>query len=183
MTVSTVFPQGWANLPPMRWEKLFADLESQADEDALAERDALIDDLREGELAATSWQQLCGGEVSLTAIGIGRIDGEVVSGNEHVLHLRTRQAHVLVNPSSVLEIGKTSRRGEPGSAVSAKLGWAHAFRSCQRDQDRIKVVRLDSSMRVGIVTQVGRDYVQIRDEAGASVMIPFAAIAAVSCPR
>ena len=167
----------------MRWEKLFAELESQVDEDALTERDALIDDLREGELASTSWQQRCGGTVSLTVAGMGRVDGEVVSGNEHLLHVETDRAHILVNPRAVLEVAGVGRRADPPSAVSARLGWPHAFRLCGRDQERITVVRTDSSMRAGVVAAVGKDYVQIRDEAGGIVMIPFAAIAAVSCQR
>ncbi len=167
----------------MRWEKLFADLESQVDEDALAERDALIDDLREGERAAISWQHLCGGVVSLTVTGLGRIDGEVVSGNDHLLRVETARHHLLVSPRAVLEISGEGRRTDPPSAVSAGLGWPHAFRACGRDQDRITVIRADSSRRAGTVSAVGRDYVQLRDEAGGSIMIPFEAIAAVSCPR
>ena len=172
-----------ANLPAMRWEKLFADLESQAAEDALLERDAMIDDLREGEQASTSWQQLCGGDVSLTVTGLGRFDGTVVSGNDQVIHVRTPQAHILVSPLSVLEIAGTGKRVAEPSAVGARLGWAYALRLCQRDQDRITVTRTDSSRRAGVVDRVGRDYVRIRGDAGDSLMIPFAAIAAVSCPR
>lgn len=176
-------PQGWASLPAMRWEKLFAELESQAGEDALFDRDALIDELREGERAATSWQQLCGGEVSLTIAGLGRVDGLVLSSNAHLLHVRTGQAHLLINPLSVLEILSASRRSDEPSRVAAKLGWAHAFRLCHRDQERVKVIRMDSSIRAGLVAQVGLNFVQIRDDAGWTVTIPFAAVAAVSCPR
>lgn len=167
----------------MRWEKLFADLEAQTDEDALVERDALIDDLREGERAATSWQQLCGGTVSMTVAGFGRVDGHAVSGNAHLLHVQTVRAHLLISPVSVLEIAATGRRADPPSAVAAKLGWPHALRLCRRDQDRITVVRTDSSTRNGVVDEVGKDFVRIRDDVGGTVMIPLTAIAVVSCPR
>lgn len=142
-----------------------------------------IDELREGAHASISWQELCGGAVSLTVAGMGRVDGELVSGNGHIVHLRSERADVLISPRSVLEIAGSSRRADPPSMVSARLGWSHAFRLCQRDQDRITIVRVDSSRRVGVVDRSGRDFVRLRDDSGAAVVIPFAAIAGVICPR
>ncbi|MEO6472707.1 MAG: hypothetical protein ABIR57_12080 [Aeromicrobium sp.] len=167
----------------MRWDKLFADLESQADEDALAERDALIEDLSEGEWAGTSWRQLCGGYVRVEAVGIGHVEGEVMSINERLLHVRAPHADTLISPASVLVVSSWSRRADPVTSVSSRLGWPAAFRLCQRDQDRVKVHRVDGTMNTGLVAQVGQDFVQIRDDADKSILIPLAAISAVSCPR
>lgn len=167
----------------MRWEKLFADLEGLAEDDALAERDALVHDLRDGERAATTWLQLIGGQVWLEVDGLGRVDGVVQSGNGQVIHVLTDRAHLLVNPAAVTAVlGASQRAGQP-SAVTSRLGWPYVFRMLQRDQDRVQLCRRDASAWTGTVVLVGADFVQVRDEAGKAPMIPYAAIAAVSCPR
>lgn len=167
----------------MRWEKLFADLEGIVDDETLTERDALITELRDGERAATTWQQLTGGDVSLEVIGVGRIDGVVQSGNDHVIHVLTDRAHLLVSPFALMAVLSASQRAAKPTAVTSRLGWTYVFRLLQRDQDRVQVHRMDTSARTGTVVLVGADFVQIRDEAGNAPMIPYAAIAAVSCPR
>ena len=167
----------------MRSEKLFADLEGMVDDDALAERDALVHDLRDGERAATTWRQLVGGQVSFEVAGAGRIDGSVQSGNDRVIHVLTDRAHILVNPDAVMAVLSASRRATVPSLVTSRLGWPHVFRMLQRDQDRVQVHRTDSSTWAGTVVMVGADFVQVRDEAANAPMIPYAALAVVSCPR
>ncbi|MBC7594137.1 MAG: hypothetical protein H7288_09395 [Kineosporiaceae bacterium] len=167
----------------MRWEKLFADLEGIVGDEALTERDALVTELRDGERAATRWQQLAGGGVSLEVAGVGRIDGTVQSGNDQVIHVLTDRAHMLVNPVALMAVLGASQRAEKPTVVSSKLGWPYVFRLLQRDQDRVQVCRTDSTSRAGRVVLVGADFVQIRDEAGNAPMIPYSAIAVVSCSR
>lgn len=176
-----MFSTPWANLPLMRWERLFADLESGADDAALVERDALIADLREGEWAATSWWQLCGGPVELGVVGLGRVVGEAVAANESVIQVRTSHEHVLINVSHVLDV-RSSRRAAPLTAVASRLGLPHALRMCQRDGDRVRLHRVDSSQCVGTVQRVGRDFVDIRDDSGRLMVVPLSAVAALSCP-
>ncbi len=71
----------------MRWDRLFADLEGQAADLELEERDALVSELREGEWAETSWRDLVGGHVVLEVVGLGRVEGEARLVNETVVHL------------------------------------------------------------------------------------------------
>ncbi|MDX6278092.1 MAG: hypothetical protein QOJ72_2220, partial [Nocardioidaceae bacterium] len=40
----------------MRWERLFAELEAQAGDVELQDRDALVEELADGDWAATSWR-------------------------------------------------------------------------------------------------------------------------------
>lgn len=167
----------------MRWEKLFADLEGMADDDALAERDALVHDLRDGERASTGWRKLIGGQVSFEVAGAGRVDGSVQSGNDQVIHVLTDRAHLLINPDAVMAVLSASHSASEPSAVASRLGWPYVFRLLQRDQDRVQVYRTDASTWVGTVVLVGADFVGIRDEAQHVPMIPYAAIAAVSSPR
>ena len=59
----------------MRWERLFEDLEARAADLELDERDALVDELRDGDWAQTSWRQLLGGHVVLAVRGADRVEG------------------------------------------------------------------------------------------------------------
>lgn len=181
--LSTRFPHDWVSLPAMRWEKLFADLEGIVEDEALAERDAMVRDLSDGERASTRWQQLAGGNVSFDVTGISQIDGTILSSNDQVIHVLTDRAHVLVSTASVMAVLTATRRAARPSAVSSRLGWPHVFRLLQRDQDRVQVFRSDSAVTTGTVVRVGADFVQICDEAGKTPMFPYAAISAVSCPR
>lgn len=167
----------------MRWDKLFADLEAAAADDELAERDALVSDLREGELAATTWLRLAGGQVTLEVSGLGRVEGVIMAANDRLLHLQTTQSHVVVGAGSVLAVVAATARSGPRSAVADRLGWTSVLRMLQRDRDRVQICRIDGSVRSGLVDLVGADFVRVRDEAGQAPIIPLAAIAAVSCPR
>lgn len=172
----------WANLPVMRWDKLFADLEAETHESQLVERDALIDDLRDGEWASTPWSALCGGDVILVVAG-ARVAGHVLSVNRQIIHLRAEQNDIIVNPDWVDEISASTRRSTPASTVSARLGWPHIFRACRRDRDRIQLRRRDGANCSGTVDRVGQDFVSIREDAPRSVVVPFTAIATLTCPR
>lgn len=166
----------------MRWERLFAELEGQATDDALSERDALIEDLRQGEWATTGWWQLCGGRAGVEVVGLGRIDGVIVSANQHVLQVRTAREDVLVNAAHVLGVLAPARRAQTPTAVDARLGLRHALRACQRDADRVRIHRVDASMRAGVVEQVGQDFVSLREDSGTVTIVPLAMVAAFSCP-
>ncbi len=166
----------------MRWDKLFADLEAETHDSQLAERDALIDDLRDGEWASTQWSTLCGGDVVLVVAGT-RVAGQVVSVNRQIIHLRAERNDVIVNPDWVDEISASTRRVAPTSAVAARLGWPHVLRACRTDRDRIHLRRRDGVIRSGMVDRVGQDFVSIYEDAQRSVVVPFTAIATLTCPR
>ena len=52
----------------MRWERLLEDLEARAGDLELEERDALVDELRDGDWGRTSWRQLLGGRVVVVCV-------------------------------------------------------------------------------------------------------------------
>lgn len=164
----------------MRWERLFADLEGQADDLELDDRDVLVDELRDGEWAETSWRDLVGGHAVLEVVGLGRVEGDVQLVNERIVHLAGARVDHVVACSAVLTVVSAERRATPGSLVSGRLGWGHVLRAARDDADPLRVTRIDSTTVDGRVDVVGRDFVQLTTEGGQSRVVPFTAIVAVT---
>ena len=164
----------------MRWDRLFADLEGQAADLELEERDALVSELRDGEWAETSWRDLVGGHVVLEVDGLGRVEGESRLVNETVIHLASERVEHVVATSAVLEIVASERRAPAPTTVTSRLGWGHVLRAARDDGDRIRLTRTDGVSVDGTVDVVGHDFVMARSGTGRTRRVPFAAIAALT---
>lgn len=164
----------------MRWDRLFDDLEAQAADLELEERDALVDELRDGDWAETSWRQLLGGRVVLTVRGTDRVEGIVSLVNERLVHLRSDTMDHVVNASAVMAVDASERRADAPTAVGEALGWGHVFRALREAGEDVRVRLVDGSIRDGSVLVAGRDFVRLRAESGRDQAVPFDAIAVVS---
>jgi hypothetical protein len=162
----------------MRWERLFAELEAQVGDVEMQDRDALVDELADGDWAATSWRDLLGGHIVLDVLGHGRLEGEVVLVNQRLVQLRGERLDHVVNAAAVLALVSSERRATGESRVSAGLGWGHVFRALREDPVRVR--RTDGSTVDGDVGVVGSDFVRMCDESGRDQVVPFGAIAMVS---
>ena len=163
----------------MRWDRLFADLEGQAADLELEERDALVDELRDGAWAETSWRDVVGGHVVLEVTGIGRVEGEARLVNETVVHVESERVEHIVARLAVLEVVSSERRAVPATPVTRRLGWGHVLRAARDDGDRTRLTRTDGTTVDGTVDVVGRDFVRVRSGARTHT-VPFAAIAALT---
>jgi hypothetical protein len=159
---------------------LFADLEGQADDLELEERDALVSELRDGAWAETSWRDLIGGHVVLDVAGLGRVEGDVKLANEQVVHLEAERSDHVVAASAVLEVVAGERRANRLTDVTSRLGWAHVLRAARDDGDLVCVTRPDGRIVEGSVEAVGRDFVRLSTSAGRTRTVPFGAIAVVT---
>ncbi len=164
----------------VRWDRLFADLEGQAADVELEERDALVSELRDGAWAETSWRELVGGRVVLEVAGVGRVEGVTQLVNDRVVHLASERSEVVIAAAAVLEVVSSERRASAPSAVTSRLGWGHVFRAARDDGDRAIVTRTDGASVEGTVDLVGQDFVTLRTSAGRSRTVPFAAVAVLS---
>lgn len=173
-------PGDWDTVPAMRWDRLFEELEAQAGDLELEERDALVDELRDGEWAETSWRSLLGGHVVLEVSGSGRVEGQAVLVNEQLIQLRGEHVDHVVDARAVLAISSAEERAAGSSAVVAALGWGHVFRALRREGDSVRVWRTDGHAADGTVSVVGRDFVRLRTESGREQLIPFDVVALVS---
>jgi len=164
----------------VRWDRLFADLEGQAADLELEERDALVSELRDGEWAETSWRDLAGGHVVLEVDGLGRVEGEARLVNDTVVHLASERVEHVVAASAVLEVVASERRAPAPTTVTSRLGWGHVLRAARDDGDRVRLARTDGVSVDGTVDVVGRDFVTVTSDSGRTRRVPFAAIAALT---
>lgn len=164
----------------MRWERLFDELEARSSDLELEERDILAAELRDGEWSETSWRSLLGGSVVLEVAGHGRVEGEVLLVNEHLVQLRGDRRDLVVACSAVLTVMSASHRADEATEVTSRLGWGHVFRTLRTAVDEIRVHLVDGSPVDGMVTVVGRDFVRLRSESGRDQLVPFGAVAMVS---
>jgi hypothetical protein len=164
----------------MRWERLFEDLEARAADLELDERDALVEELRDGDWSQTSWRQLLGGHVVVTVRGAERIEGEVTLVNDRLVHLRGDAMDHVVNAGAVMAVHSSERRADASTAVDDALGWGHVFRALREAGEEIRVRLVDGSVRDGSVVVAGRDFVRLRAASGRDQVLPFDAIAVVS---
>lgn len=164
----------------MRWERLFADLEARAATAELVERDALIDDLVDGEWSATSWLDLIRGDVALDVVGLGRIEGRVLGVSPVLVRLAAARQEVLVARTAITGITTDRLRRAPAaeSVVAARLGWGSVWRALADDGDALRLHRIDGSVLDGFVGVVASDAVEILGPSS-GVMVPWTAIAAV----
>ncbi len=164
----------------MRWERLFNELEAQSGDLEMAERDALVDELRDGEWAETSWRSLLGGSVVVEVLGVGRVAGDCVLVNDHVLQLRSERTEHVVSSNAVVAVVSSERRADPTSTVSAALGWGHIFRALRDAGEPVRLHAIDGSTFDGTVDVVGADFVRMREESGRLQTVTVAAVAVVS---
>ena len=167
----------------MRWDRLFTELEARSADLVLDERDALVDELRDGDWAATSWWTLLGGQVVLDVLGHGHVGGQVVLANERLVQLRgERVDHVLSN-AAVLAVVSSERRADEISTVAAALGWGHVFRALRDAGAEVRIGRVDGSTVEGTIVVVGRDFLRVRGETGRDHLLTFTSLAVVSGRR
>ncbi|MGJ9413439.1 hypothetical protein ACHAAC_12105 [Aeromicrobium sp. CF4.19] len=167
----------------MRWDRLFAELEGQAEDMALGERDALVEELRDEEWSQTPWRSLVGGAVELEVQGVGRVAGSAELVNDVVVHLASVAIDHVVAADAVLTVVTADRRADPSGRVSARLGWPQLLRRVREDGDEVRVARRDGAVLEGVVDVVGRDFVRLATAGGRRPVVPFAGLAVLSFRR
>lgn len=175
----------------MRWERLFADLDAQFDQEEREELLAEIADRTRREratvhlidrLAATS------GPVCLTLPGERRVEGVPIEvGRDFcLLAADTRR---LVRLAAVLQVrGLGAASVGPGEGASLRrFGLGFALRALARDRCVVVISDVAGRDQVGRLATVGADYVELAPEreprAGDSrelIAVPFSAVAVVT---
>jgi hypothetical protein len=155
--------------------RLFEDLEQQAEALQLAERDATVADLAEGEYAsvalAARMHASVGATVRLGIVGIGFVHGRVRRVGPEWLGLvggRGAVAGAAVSEWVVRIAAVRSARGLSGQAVHetarplvARLGVASVLRGLCQSRTPVVVHQIDGSSFPGVLRRVGADFVEL----------------------
>lgn len=165
----------------MRWERLFADLESGLEAAAAAELDAEVADRTRREDARVRLvdrlRPVVGQGVTLGLPGLGPLAGTVVEvGAEWVLLQEPgRQSLVPIGALSWVE-GLGLRSHEPGSegAVAARRTLRSALRALSRDRSEVLVALRDGGSVVGTIDRVGADFIEVAVHPGGEQRRPGA---------
>lgn len=165
----------------MRWDRLFAELEASAADDALVEREAMVSELRDEEWSRTPWRELLGGQVEVEVAGAGRLSGTVGLVNERLLRLDAGGLEHVVALGAVLGV-RTDGRAPALTSVDARLGWGRVLRSMRDDGDEVLLVRVDGSSLRARVEHVVDGGVLVRS-AERTLLVPLQALAVVTVPR
>jgi hypothetical protein len=171
---------GWDTVRVVRWDRLFDELEAQVEDIERGERDALVDELRDGDWAETSWRDLAGGVVALEVQGVGRVEGTVVLVNERLLQLAGAGVDHVIATGAVLVLLASQRRADDAGRVGSALGWGHVFRALRDAGAEVSIRLVDGSSCEGTPGVVGRDFVRLTTPSGRAQDVVWTAIAMVS---
>jgi len=160
----------------MRWDRLFAELESATLDELADERDALAEDLRDEQWASLSWRDLLGDpHVRLDVAGLGEVGGRVVGAGD-VIVVEDAGRRVVVLPEAVLAVSGSDGRAASVPALSrTRRQLARALRD---EAGPVRVVRTDGTAVDGRVVAVGADFVQLA-VGERRVSLPWESIAAL----
>ncbi len=181
----------------MRWERLFADLEGQAEALARAERAAEVETRARGEIGQLALldrlRAALATSLRLQIAGAAPVAGTLLRvGPDWLLLDESGGREVLVVTAHLLGVRGLGRLSAvPGSAsvVASRLGLRHALRGIARDRAAVRV-ELASGVAVdATIDRVGADFVEVAAHAPGEVrrradvreveLIPLAAIAAI----
>jgi len=173
----------------MRWERLFAELEAEADDLAARDRDAEIADRTRAELGRTRWAdglRAARGDVRVRLLGGVVLAGRVGHVGTDWLLLSAESHDVLVPGHAVVGIDGLAITAAPPADGTLPHTWAAAWRVLARDRAPVRLTRVDGSEVRGVPVRVGADFVEL--DAGsadglATVLVPYPAVAAAYAPR
>lgn len=165
----------------MRWERLFDDVEAEADEWAREERDALAQELGDEEWASTGWTELLGGEVELEIDAVGRVRGRLERRTVGLLGLSAGAHELLVPHHAVRQVVSTGRP-ETSSVLAGRTRWTSVLRRLRDEAEPVEVVDRAGVVVIGPVEAVGDDFVAVAAPTGRRI-VPWAAVAVVRTAR
>ncbi len=155
----------------MRWERLFADLEAQAESLAAAEFEEEVSERTRVEVGrlrlVDRLRPAVGHPVRVACLGVDPLRGRLVRvGADWLLIAETPASETLIPLAAILSIGGlgalSTVRGSEGR-VGARLGLRHAMRGLARDRCAVQAALVEGSIVAGTIDRVGDDFVEIAE--------------------
>ncbi len=145
----------------MRWDRLLAEIEASALDEAALERDALAAELVDEEWSGARARDLVWGEVALDVRGVGWVEGRVIRSAEEFVVLAEEAREVVVARGAVLGWRGGSGRAPELRGLSARLGWSQLLRALRDDGEDVRLVRVDGAQLTGTVDVVTQDAIRL----------------------
>lgn len=181
----------------MRWDGMFADLESQADALDQAERGAEVAERTRGEVGVIGLierlRSAAGLSLRLRLPAQLVVSGALVRvGPDWLLVDEDAGREVLVSTRAVLGVRGLARySASPHTmpVVESRLGIRHTLRGIARDRSAVRVHLVDGTTLDGTIDRIGADFVEVashaagearrRQEVRVVELVPLAGLAAV----
>ncbi|MCP3422336.1 hypothetical protein [Nocardioides pinisoli] len=173
----------------MSWEHdlfaLFDDLEGQAAAAWEADREAELADRARTEYGAVTLASRLmasrGHEVSLDVPHLGRVEGRLARVGEGWCLLSGAAQDWIVPLRAVTAVRGASGRSVPELAWSPvdRLGLRAALRRLADAEARCLLHLADGTRHEAYVVRVGADFLEVRDSAGTTLLVPYAGLVAV----
>lgn len=165
----------------MRWELLFADLQSQlAAGEQLAEEDTVreLTEAETGQVGLADRLRGRWGTVTLRLRDGQDVTGSVLDAAPGWFLLGEGERRVLVPATAVVMVWPLGGAAPPTTGVERRLRVTHALRGLARQGFRVRV-STDAGDVVGWVVRVGADHVDIRPDRDAGAGVPAAVTVAL----
>jgi hypothetical protein len=178
----------------MRWDDLFADLESQWDAEQRRELDAEVADRTRRERATVGLVDRLAAAgprpVAVTVRDGSRLTGLVVEvGDGWFLLGEPARPPCLVPVAAVAAVAGLGTRAVAGGALRRSFGLGYALRGLSRDRSVVALTDATGAVCTGTVDAVGSDHLELAEHAAdlprrpenvtGSRMVPFTAIVVV----
>jgi hypothetical protein len=176
----------------VRWDELFADLETDAIGLHQREQDLEIADRTRIELSRIPLSARLvagvGATVELRVDAVGPLRGRIERVTSRWLLLSAESVQWVVSVHALLGVRGLPVRARtegPVGAVELRLGWGSAWRVLAQDRWQLHVVRRDGSSLDAVADRVGEDFVELAvtsSDRRLRELVPFSAVVAVRCP-
>jgi hypothetical protein len=155
----------------VRWQRLFDDLEAQAEAYASAELEAEVRDQARYEIGrirlVDRLRAAVGHPIDVGSLGAGRHAGRLERvGADWLLLAAHGGPYSLLPLSAITSVGGLGAlSAAPGSEgkVAARLDFRLALRGVVRDRSQTQTLLVDGSIVIGTFDRVGADYVEIAE--------------------
>lgn len=157
----------------MRWERLFADLEAQADVLFAAEFEAEVAERSRAEYGrlrlVDRLRPVVGHELRLAVVGVGDVPARLLRvGPDWLLGAEAAGREVLIGldaVTSVRGLGVATAPARTLGPVESKLNFRRALRGIARDRAPVTVQLVDGQVFAGTVDRVGADFLELAEHA------------------
>ena len=178
----------------MRWDRLFDDLQAQAEADESRARVAEVADRVRRERAQLDLHTRLLAHVGAGALTLG-LPGRALTGSladvgpDWLLLEPGADRQVLVALSAVRSVSGLGRGALTPSVVAKRFGLGAALRAVSRDRVPVELADVDGRQATGTIDVVGADHLELaqhapdeprrRGNVTGSVVVPFASLGTV----